>query len=72
MAKKVYCGKCRWYQSAGVGDEAQNEGCNAILGRTYSYSAGDIVQREYRRPSELNENNDCKRYSWNWFGWRLY
>ena len=72
MAKKVYCGKCRWYQSAGQGDEYQLEACMAITGWYDNYNATAIPKRNMGHPSKANGNNDCNRYRWNWFGWRGY
>lgn len=72
MARKVYCGKCRWHQSAGMGDEAQNERCNAIVDYKSNYSARRVANRSRIHPSEHNVDNDCSLYNWNWFGWRGY
>lgn len=70
--KKVYCGKCRWYQQAGQGDEYQKEACMAIIDYISSYSNKSIPKRILVHPQDLNKDNNCTRCSWNWFGWRGY
>jgi len=72
MSKKVYCGKCRWFQSAGQGDETQPEKCMNIIGWYSTYRAKKITKRTLEKPCARNLTNTCSAYSWNWFGWRGY
>ena len=68
----VYCERCRWYQSMGIGDEEQPERCMKILGYYSDYQCKKITSRTDGKPSDLNANNDCAYYSWDWFGFRGY
>ena len=70
MAKKVYCGKCRWYD--GGSWEYPADDCMKIVGYTSDYECEKIASRTDGQPSELNANNDCAYYSWYWFGFRGY
>lgn len=74
MSKKVYCGKCRWHEcGGGFGDEDSGpEKCNKITGYSSGYSAKKITVRTDGEPQELNADNDCAYYSWNWWGFREY
>ncbi len=72
MPRKKYCGKCRWYQSTGQGDEYQEEGCMVIIGYNSNYQYKKITERASDTPQAKNYKNNCNDYSWNWFGWRGY
>jgi len=68
MDKKVYCEICRWHDCGNF--EYPSDDCNKITGYKFTYQAKNIPVRTDGLPSELNANNDCAYYSWNWFGLR--
>lgn len=72
MSKKKYCGKCRWFQLAGQGDEYQLECCMSISGYQSNYQYKKMTIRRGILGSVTNKDNNCKYYNWNWFGWRGY
>ena len=66
----VRCGSCRWYNCGGAGYPSDD--CERITGYGSSHSSSRIAIRETRKASEINKNNDCPHWRWNWFGFRGY
>ena len=65
----VNCGSCRWYDSGSLMLPGDN--CERIL-HYHGDHKGTHPVREKRKASEINDNNNCPYWRWNWFGFRSY
>lgn len=68
--EKVNCGTCRWHNCGNW--ECPADDCERIVSYSSNHESQKIPEREKQSPSEINANNDCPNWSWNWFGFLSY